>query len=243
MPEPSVSTQYSWRRLSVAAWIALATHLAAGLATAFLLKPGLETNPDLPARLSYIVDNQPLWVASWLVWNVAALSILYFYASFVAAHDARGSAASWPRLALWLSVAAIVPDLTAEAIEMGLVPQLAEQALAYPMSHQSPRVVIFLAVHRGAVMATGYVANGLYSLSALLLVWSTRRAYPAWIVASGLLVAAAGLFLSAAVLANWVGGMVGAHFVLVPALLLWQGGVAVDAASRARAGSEKSSGA
>jgi hypothetical protein len=216
--------------LSVAAWLALVTHLAAGLATAFVLKPGLETNPDLPDRLRYISENEALWIAAWLVWNVAALSILYFYASFVAAHAEGSAAASLPRLALWLSVAAIVPDLTAEAIEMGLLPQLAQRALADGSSS-----ALFLAVHRGAVMATGYVANGLYSLSALLLVWSTRRTYPAWIVGSGLLVAAAGMFLSAAILADWVGGMVGAHFVLVPALLLWQAGVAVDAARRSRA--------
>jgi hypothetical protein len=241
MSNPSLNTEYSvpgnkysWQRLSVASWIALATHLGAGLATAFILKPGLETNPELPERLEYIVSHQALWTSGWLVWNTAALSILYFYASFVAAHDSAGSVASLPKLALWLTVAAIVPDLTAEAIEMGLVPHLAEQALAEPLSYQSPRAALFLAVHRGAVMATGYVANGLYSLSALLLVWSTRRAYPAWIVGSGLTVSASGLFLSAAVLADWVSGMVGAHFVLVPSLLLWQAGIALDAARRAR---------
>jgi hypothetical protein len=209
--------------------MALATHLAAGLATAFILKPGLETNPDLPDRLRYIAENESLWIAAWLVWNTAALSILFFYASFVAVHDAAGSPASLPRLALLLSVAAIVPDLTAESIEMGLLPRLAEQALA-----DTPSSALFLAVHRGAVMATGYVANGLYSLSALLLVWSTRRAYPVWIVGSGLTVAASGLFLSAAVLADSVSSMVGAHFVLVPSLLAWQAGVALDAARRAR---------
>jgi hypothetical protein len=214
----------------VSAWIALATHLGAGLATVIILRPGLETNPDLSNRLRYIAENEPLWIGAWLVWNTAALSILYFYASFVAAHDAAGSPATVPRLALYLSVAAIVPDLTAEAIEMGLLPQLARQALTDAASS-----ALFLAVHRGAVMATGYVANGLYSLSALLLVLSTRREYPSWIVGSGLLVAASGLFLSATVLANSVSGMVGAHFVLVPSLLIWQAGVALDAARRARA--------
>jgi hypothetical protein len=223
------STSVRWQRLSLAAWIALATHLAAGLATAIILRPGLETNPDLPDRLRYISANEVLWIAAWLVWNAAALSILYFYASFVAAHDPPGPTAFLPRLALLLSVAAIVPDLTAESIEMGLLPRLAEQALA-----DDSISALFLAVHRGAVMATGYVANGLYSVSALLLVWSTRRVYSAWIVGSGLVVAASGLFLSAAVLADSVSGMVGAHFVLVPALLLWQTGVALDAARRAR---------
>jgi hypothetical protein len=221
----------SWGRLSLAAWIALGAHLAAGLATAFILRPGLETNPDLPSRLRYIADNEALWIAGWLVWNAAALSILYFYACFVAAHDGGQPESLVLRLGLLLSVAGIVPDLTAEAIEMGLLPRLAEQALD---EKSSSNAALFLAVHRGAVMATGYVANGLYSLSALLLVWSTRGSYTKWIVGSGLIVAAAGLFLSAAVLADSVQGMVAAHFVLVPALLLWQAGVALDAARRAR---------
>ena len=224
-----------WRRLSLAAWLAMATHLAAGLATAFILKPGLETNPDLSDRLRYIVENELLWIAGWLVWNVAALSILYFYACFVAAHDAGKAGSLVLRIALLLSVAGIVPDLTAEAIEMGLLPQLARGALAASTSDASPgQAALFLALHRGAVMATGYVANGLYSLAALALVWTTRPAYPRWIVLAGLVVAASGLFLSGAVLADSVTGMVGAHFVLVPALLLWQAGVAIDAARRAR---------
>ena len=59
----------------MAAWIALAVHIAAGLATAFILRPGLETNTDFDARLHYISENKTIWIAGWFVWNAAALSI------------------------------------------------------------------------------------------------------------------------------------------------------------------------
>src|SRR5262249_39453844 len=118
-------------------------------------------------------------------------------------------------------------------VEMGVLPGLAAQALAEPaQAAGSGSAALFLAFHRAAVMATGYVANGLYSLAALLLVWSTRLAYPRWVVGAGLVVAGSGLLLSATALADSVRGMVWAHVVLIPSLLLWQVGVALRATRR-----------
>src|SRR2546422_7335852 len=71
-------------------------------------------------------------------------------------------------IAGWLTwtAAAIAADLSGQAIEIGVLPGLAA------------RVDFFTAFHRTAVMMSGYVANGMYSLSALVLSWSTRRSYP-----------------------------------------------------------------
>jgi hypothetical protein len=183
-----------------------------------------------------VAENRALWIFGWLAWNMAAVSILLFFASFAAAHANGRPAAAFPlRFAVYLCAAAIAPDLAAEALEMGVLPGLAADAVADARDAvDGDGAARFLALHRAAVMATGYVANGLYSIASLVVAVSTRRAYAGWIVTSGLAVAASGLFLSASALAEWVEGMVAAHFVLVPALLAWQVGVALDARWRSR---------
>ena len=209
-----------WQRLSGAAWLALATHFAAGVSTLFILQPGLETNDDLASRLRYVAEQKALWIAGWLVWNGAALSILYFFASLSTALRRHDSAASfWPRLALYLTVAAIAPDLTAEVVEMGVLPRLAAQG----------DTSTFLPLHRAAVLATGYVANGLYSIATLLLACSARTLYPRWMTIAALAGAAGGFLLSAMALADSANGMVAAHVLLIPGLLVWFLGIALVA--------------
>jgi hypothetical protein len=83
--------------------------------------------------------------------------------------------------------------------------------------------------HRAAVVLTGFMANGLYTVSALLLVWASRRAYPRWIQAAGFGVVAGGAILSAAAWADSAAGMLFANVVLVPCLLVWLAGVATTA--------------
>lgn len=232
----------AWARLSLAAWLALAMHLVAGLAMAIVLRHGLETQADLTNRLRFLVDHTAIWTTGWLTWNAAALSILYFYAAFAWAHQTDGRTATGPlRFAVILSTAGIAADLAAEAIEMGVLPGIARQALA-ELAHrpdQSTAADVFLALHRTAVMLTGYLANGLYTLSAILLTWSTRHAYPAWVSIAGLAVGVSGLALSGATLADSVGGMVWANVVLVPCILIWQTGVALTATQRAQSAQAK----
>lgn len=225
-----------WARLRLAAWLAFAMHLVAGLAMVIVLRHGLETQADLTNRLLFLVEHTGMWTTGWLTWNAAALSILYFYAAFAWAHKTDGKTSPSPlSFAVILSTAGIAADLAAEAIEMGILPSIARQALA-ELAHrpdQSTSAHVFLALHRIAVMLTGYLANGLYTLSAILLTWSTRHAYPAWVSIAGLAVGVSGLALSGVTLANSARGMVWANVVLVPCILIWQMGVALTATRRA----------
>src|SRR5262245_10893019 len=218
-------------RLRWAAWLALAVHLPAGLAMAAVLRRGLETNPDLADRLRFLAEQTPWWWAAWLTWNAAALSILYFYAAFAEAHGSGGKAPGHLlRFAALLGAAGVALDLGAEAIEMGVLPELARQALAEPAD--GPAASLFLALHRVAGMLAGYLANGLYTLAAVVLSWSTRRAYARRVRLAGLAVGASGLFLSGAALVNSTEGMLWANVVLLPCLLAWLLGVAIHAAGR-----------
>jgi hypothetical protein len=165
-----------WAVLARAAWVAVATHAAAGLAMLLVLRHGLETNPDLQSRLRFVAEQRAAWTLAWLVWNVAALSILYFCVVFSAAHS-EGKALAPFGFAVCLCSAAVACDLAAESILMGVLPGLTTDGSA------------FLVWQRAAVVLTGYVANGLYTVAILTLLWLTRGAYASTVVAVGLLAA------------------------------------------------------
>src|SRR5438093_32764 len=209
-------------RLRLAATVAFCIHGLAGMAMAVVLRHGLETNPDFQDRLSFLVNHRALWNFGWLTWTSAALAILYFYAAFASAHEAGEASRPALRVAVLLTGAAIGPDLAAQAIEIGVLPVMADRIISANTGND-----LFLAFHRTAVMMSGYVANGLYSLSALILAWWTRDAYPVWVCAAGLATACFGLMLSVAALMDSVAGMFWSNVLLVPSLLLWLAGVAV----------------
>lgn len=227
----------AWRRLCLAAWLALGLHLIAGLAMAITLRHGLETNADLIGRLRFIADHTAGWVGAWLTWNAAALSVLYYFACFASAHGTDDPTPGSPlRFAVTMGAAGVALDLAAEAVEMGVLPALARSALA-DLEAGVPSFAAaqpFLMMHRTAVMVTGYAANGLYSFSALLLTWFTRRSYPKWIWMAGLAVGSSGFALSWVSLINSTRGMLWANAVLLPSLLTWLAGVAITAAKRNR---------
>jgi hypothetical protein len=204
-------------RLQRAAWIAFGAHLIAGCAMAFVLSRGLETTPDLHERLTFLVDHRAMWTFGWLTWTAAALAILYFYISFAEAHDVSS------RFAVWLTVAAIGPDLAAQSIEIGVLPMVA--AHVYGTNEAS----LFLLLHRVAVMLSGFAANTLYSATALVLAIQARGRYPAWITVAGVFVGVFGFALSVAALMDSASGMFWTNVLLVPALLIWLAAVAACA--------------
>ena len=214
----------SLRRAAIAAFC---IHAIAGAAMLVILRNGLETNPDLSARTAFLLNHRPLWTIGWLTWTAAALAILFFYIAMAAAHARDDSHGSILRFAVLLTAAAIAPDLSAQALEIGLLPEIAQHA---DMDR-------FLFVHRAAVLLSGYVANGLYSLSALLLAWFTRQSYARWVWMAGITVACSGFALSFAALMNSVSLLFWSNVVLVPSLLLWLSGFALkrDYSNRAQA--------
>jgi hypothetical protein len=203
-------------KLRRAALIAFSTHLIAGLSMALVLRRGLETTPVLRERLSFLVNYGTLWVLGWLTWTAAAISILYFYLSFAATHKRQS------HFAVFLTVAALGPDLAAQAIEIGVLPPLAFQVFS---KNAAPEV--FLTLHRVAVMLSGFTANSLYSATALMLAWGARRAYPAWVSILGIATGLFGIALSVAALLDSVGGMFWTNVLLVPSILLWLLAVAI----------------
>ena len=211
-------------RLRRAAIVAFFVHLLAGASMALVLRRGLETNPELHDRLDFLVNHRVLWGFGWFTWTAAALAILYFYIAFASAHQAADPSNIWLRFAVILTAAAIGPDLAAQTIEIGVLP-----GIAYRVLSSNAGVELFLELHRIAVLMSGYVANGLYSMTALILAWSTRQSYPSWVRLAGVAVGFFGFMLSGAALIGSITGMFLTNIVLVPAILLWLAGVAITA--------------
>lgn len=207
-----------WERLNSASWLAFAAHLIAGAAMALILHHGLETTPDPTERLRFVAHHRLLWTAGWLSWTIAAGTILYFYARFAAAHRSGGAAHPSFPIAIGLTVLAVAADCAAQAIEVFVLPGFAG----------SVDTAGFLAWHRSAVLLTGFLANGLYTISAFLLVWATRDTYAGWTRAAGFGVVAGGLMLSVAAAVDSPSGMLLANVLLVPCLLGWLAGVAIS---------------
>ena len=202
-----------------AAAIAFCIHLIAGLSMLFVLRQGLETTSELRDRLSFLIHHRTLWTLGWLSWTLAALAILYFYFIFADVHFG-----SWRSFAVLLTIAALGPDLSAQAIEIGVLPSLATRGFN---SNAAPE--LFLTLHRVAVMLSGFVANGLYSTTALILTWGAREAYPARVSIIGIAVGIFGIALSVAALVDSVAGMFWANVFLLPAILLWLAAIAIVA--------------
>jgi hypothetical protein len=212
---------HPWKALKRAAFTAIVTHLIGGISMLLILRQGLETNSDLTNRLHFLTEHKALWIAGWLPWSAAALSILYFYACFARAHCTSRTAG---RLAVLLTLIGIAFDLSAHGIEIFMIPSLAERAISHPLDTTD-----FLSIHRTAMMLTGLTANGLYSLSAILLTGMTWSIYPTWLRIAGLGVGVFGLAVSAAVFINSVSGMFWTNAILVPCILAWQMGIAIHA--------------
>lgn len=189
---------------------------------ALILRHGLETNADLADRLQFVAHRRLSWTAAWFTWTLAAATILNFYARFAAAHLSADVSAVRLDTAVHLTVGAVAADWTAQAVEIFVLPPLALE--------EDGRA--FVVWHRAAVVLTGCLANGLYTISALLLVWVSRRAYPPWIQAAGFGVVAGGAILSIAAWADSAAGMLIANAILLPCLLAWLAAVAISATAR-----------
>jgi hypothetical protein len=222
-----------WVRLSKAAFITAVVHLIAGLCMAIILRQGLDT-ADLQSRLSFLTEYTTLWIYGWLTWNLAAFAILYFYYCFAESHAENNNYAWLLRFAVLLTVAGMAIDFCAEAIEMGVLPNLAQMILVHTSSVANSSTEIFLALHRTAIMMTGCLSNELYTISAAILIFATWSSY-GWIIrGSGFLLVVAGIGLSVACLLNWVTGMFLYNVILLPMLVIWLLAIAYDSWKRAK---------
>ena len=194
------------RRAAGVAYFAAAANLVAGLMMALALKKGLPIpGNSFDDRIAFVREHTTLWRAGWLSWHAAAVELVLLV--LVLASRFRGHAPVRATLAAVLAVAGLAADLAAEAIAMGVAPAV------------EPRD--FLLVESMAGVLTGYLANGLYTVAGILLTWAGARELPRAVLALGVPVWGAGLWLSAASLAHSAAGQLWSTAVLMPLFVLW----------------------
>ena len=144
-------------------------NFAAVVVLALVLAPGTTLIPSVDERVRYISEHLVAWRIGWMVWMVAAVTLVWFYVWWRARVNG-------PHVALLIALAGIAADWTAE---LALI-------IAGADGHA--------AVAPAAFVLTGAVANGLYTVAGIVLTLATRlgpiaRAY-------AVLMWAAGAFLS-----------------------------------------------
>jgi hypothetical protein len=155
------TTPTSTRALTVAAWTNAVLH-ATGLALAALaMRPGTPS-VALADRMAWLARAPLGWSVGWGVWMLCALALV----AFVALASARLEAAPVVRPALALAAAGAAVDLLCDAAWITTVPSLARGGRAGE--------ALFLAVERLAGAGGTIAANGLYSVSALLIALALR---------------------------------------------------------------------
>ena len=165
-------------RDSQVAWLAAATHVVAAGAMLVFLRRGLPGFAE-DERLAYMATHRAAWIAGWLLWQIAAVSVVAFYA--VLALRFRGALSV---TAMAAAAAAISIDISCEARYMGVLPDL--------------RGAAFAGLDRELEVQIGYAANGLYTLAFVLLVMAGWRVLPKIALALAGPVAASGFGLSLA---------------------------------------------
>jgi hypothetical protein len=153
----------------VAPFACAIANLAAVTALALVLAPGTTLVPSVDERARYIADHLAAWRIGWMVWMVAALTLVWFYLWWRARVNG-------PHVAVLIALVGIIADWIAE---VALI-------IAGADGHA--------AVAPAAFFLTGAVANGLYTVAGIVLTLATRlgpiaRAY-------AVLMWAAGAFLS-----------------------------------------------
>jgi hypothetical protein len=181
-------------------------HVVAAGTMVVALQPGLPVaGSALAARMAYVSERTAAWWLGWLAWHAADLALLAFYVALAGRWGWRAPIRCG--LALLLAGAGVANDLGAQAVYMGVAPRLGPEA--------------FVVAEAVAGVLTGYVANGLYTVAGILLVWAGSRELPGYLVALSLPMWAAGLGLCAASLAGSPDGQFWSVAVLMPAFIGW----------------------
>lgn len=166
-----------------------------------LLRRGLPGFAD-EERLAYIASHRAAWLFGWMLWQLAAISLIAFYG--VLALRFRGALSI---AAIAAAAAGLAIDFMCEARYMGVLPNLHGEA--------------FAALDRELEVLIGYAANGLYTIALVLLVMAGWRQLPKAALALAGPVAASGFALSLASLTHDARLELITSAILFPLFTLW----------------------
>jgi hypothetical protein len=150
---PDAGAMTRARRVTVVACATIGLHALGLLLAALTLRPGTDLVPA-NARIAYLAQAPLGWSLGWGVWMLCALSLVALL--FVVSRAAGDTPLT--RLALTLGVAGLAVDLVCDVVHIRMAPALAAVGDAR----------LLIALEALATSVGAVVANGLYSLAALL---------------------------------------------------------------------------
>jgi hypothetical protein len=201
------------RIVPLAPWLCVGFHALGLAAMAFILRPGMLTEPDAFRRATYIATHSIVWAVGWGTWMLSAVSLVAFYAWW-------GSQLTSPLVAtaaVLLAGLGSVCDLSGESLS---VLTLADRSPPAPVDPMLWDRVGFESRERAITLLTAGAANLLYTLGGATLMSRTEKLptrvrmamWGTWIVGGAMTLAA---------IFDHVAGMVAATAVLFPLLIAW----------------------
>jgi hypothetical protein len=204
------------RRLIVA-WVGVAVHVLACLAL-MAVAGGTEIVPEMGQRMRWVSEHPARWVATWVAWVVASMSLSAFAVVWATELVERGARRRWVVLGCLVILLGLLFDLAGETLN-----------LVWPTRPELTVAEFARGARLYAVLSAG-TANGLYCIGGLVLsVVSWRMGWlRGWVGVLGMAMWSVGLALTAMVILDHGMGMIltgaGVMILYIPwaALVGWK---------------------
>ncbi len=224
----SIST--SLRNLRIASVISAFSHTVGAFVMAFVLGPGLLTNPDYNSRIEYIRTHTQLWQSGWSVWIFTAFTFLAFTVCLRKHHLALGTSDLNRKLLLGAVIYAVI------GVSFDLHAELAQIFEATKIFFPEDEFKEHIALQAAFMLESGTIANLMYCLATISSVIAIRNDYPKGLVSIGYslffvsLIASGFAFIASLCMDHRINPMkdilVATNAILFPLLVLWQLGIA-----------------
>lgn len=221
------------RNLKIASVVSAFSHTVGAFVMAFVLGPGLITNPNFYSRIEYIKAHTLNWQLGWSIWIFTAFTFLVFTVCFRRHHLALGTSNLNRKLLLAAVVCAAIAAMLDLHAELGQILDVTELVSHYGQTGIRKE---FIMRQVAFMFESATLANFMYCLATTNCVVATINEYPKWLVNLGFVLLLISFIASIFAFfathfsdseANPIKGLlVATNAILFPLLVLWQLGIA-----------------
>lgn len=173
----------------LALFVAVALNLIPLAFTGLFLAPGTVAGGSDTDRMRFIAAHQGLWVTGWSLWMGGSMGLLLSIWTISRAFAHRTRAVELMRFAVPLAIVAATVDIVGDALQVGVLPPIAERYVALAATGAAPATEAFL-FHLSdqlIMVLSGIVRNTGYGIAGVLVTVALARAmsFPVWITVLG----------------------------------------------------------
>jgi hypothetical protein len=193
-------------------WLCAVIHAAAAAGLLLFLQPGITTQPDITQRATYIAQHPAAWWTGWILWMLAAESLVLFYAWW-------GCRLHYPiavTIAVLITAMGAIGDLAGESFS-----SLVLFDRSHGVSDGSQFNAAAFGIQQGyTILLSAGLANLLYVVAGIILTLCTRG-LPRAVTVAMWLTWIVGIWMSVAACVDSVAGIVASNAILFPILIGW----------------------